>query len=154
MKINTENTEVLLYVSLQNQGSVCMQRMLQVSGNTLQQVEKFKHQGVVFASDGRWSKETDTQIGEANVFLDELYRSVSTKRELSNTTKLSVFKSIFVPILTDGSESWVMTERRLSQVQAPEMGFSRRIHGATQRCIEVRWHPGQEASLDPPCSNL
>jgi len=143
MKINTKNTEVLLYVSLKTQGS----------GNTLQQVEKFKHLRVVFASDRRWSEGTDTRIGEANVFLDELYRSVVTKRELSNTTKLSVFKSVFVPILTYGPESWVMTKRILTQVQAPEMGFLR-SHGVTQGCIDVRWHPGQEASLAPPCSNL
>jgi len=46
--------------------------------------------------------------------MGELYRSVVTKRELSNTAKLSVFKSIFVPTVTCGHESWVMTERALS----------------------------------------
>ena len=70
----------------------------------------------LFASDGRWSWEIDTWIGKANAVLYELYRSVGTKRELSNTTKLSVFKSVFVPILTCGPESWVMTERILTQV--------------------------------------
>jgi len=101
--------------------------MLQVSGNTLQQVETFKHLGVVFASGGRWSEEIDTRIGKANAVLRELYRSVVTKweYELSNTTKLSVFKSVFVPILTYGHESWVMTKRILVQVQAPELEFLR-----------------------------
>ena len=61
--------------------------------------------GVVFASDGRWSEEIDTRIGQVNAVLRELYRSVVTKRELSNTAKLSVFKSVFVPILTYGHES-------------------------------------------------
>jgi len=103
-----------------------------VSGNTLQQVENFKHLGVVYASDGRWSEESDTRIGKANTVLRELHRSVVTKRELSNNTKLSVFKSVFVPILTYGHESWVMTERILAQVQAPEMAFLRRVHGVTR----------------------
>jgi len=53
----------------------------------------------------------------------ELYRSVATKRELSNTAKLSVFKSIFFPILAYDPESWIMTERILIQVQAPKIGF-------------------------------
>jgi len=39
----------------------------------------------------------------------KLYCSVVTKQELSNTAKLSVFKLVFVPILTYGYESWVMT---------------------------------------------
>jgi len=57
-----------------------------------------------------------------------------TKREPSNTAKLSVFTSVFVPILTYGygHESWVMAQRILTQVQAPKMGFLRRVHGVTK----------------------
>ena len=44
-------------------------------------------------------------------------------RELSNTAKLSVFKSVFVPILSHGHESWVMTKRVLFQVQVADTGF-------------------------------
>jgi len=40
--LRAKNTEVGYYVSLQTQGSVCV--------NTLQQVEKFKYLGVVFTS--------------------------------------------------------------------------------------------------------
>jgi len=70
-----------------------------------------------------WRKEIDTRVGEANAVLREFYWSVVTKRELSNIAKLSVFKSVFVPILTYGHEFWVMTERISTQVQAPKMGF-------------------------------
>jgi len=77
--------------------------------------------------------EVDTRIGEVKSVLRELYRSVVTKRELSNTAELSVFKSVFVPILTYGHESWVMIERILSQVQAAEMGILRRVHGVQLR---------------------
>jgi len=58
---------------------------------------------VVFASDGR-SEETDGSIAEDDAVLHELYRSVVAKRE-SSTAKLSVFKSVFVPILTYDLES-------------------------------------------------
>jgi len=47
MKIGAKNTEVLLYVSQQTQGSVC--------GNTLQQVETFKYLRVEFTCDERRS---------------------------------------------------------------------------------------------------
>jgi len=52
-KISTENTEELCLPTDPRQ---CM---LQVTGNTLQQVENFKHLGVVFASNGRRSEEID-----------------------------------------------------------------------------------------------
>ena len=56
-----------------------------------------------------------------------LHYSAVMKRELSKKAKLSIFKAVFVPILTYGHESRVMTERVRSQVQASEMRFSRRI---------------------------
>jgi len=60
MTISTKSTKVLWFSTNQRQ---CM---LQVSGNTLQQVEKFKYIGVVFTIDGRWRKEVDTRIAEAS----------------------------------------------------------------------------------------
>jgi len=82
--------------------------MLQVSGNTLQQV-KLKYLGLVLTSDGRRNMEIDTRISKANAVLRELYRPLLTKQEFFDTTKLTVFKSVFVPILSYGHESWVMT---------------------------------------------
>jgi len=91
--------------------------MLIVSRKTLQKVEKFKYLGVVFTGNGRWNKQVNRRITEANSVLPEVYRSVVTKRGLSITAKFTVFKSAFVPIFTYGHESWVMTEKVLSQIQ-------------------------------------
>ena len=85
-------------------------------GNKMQQKEQFKYLGVVFTSNGRRDMEIDSRIGKASAVLHELYRSVVTKQELSYASKLSIFKSAFAPILTYGHESWVMTEKILSQV--------------------------------------
>ena len=78
------------------------QCFLQVIGNTLQQVDAFKYLGLVFTSGESRNKGIDTRICKVNAVLRELYCSVVTKRELSKNAKLSVFKSVFVPILTCG----------------------------------------------------
>jgi len=62
---------------------------LQVSGNKLQQVDKFKYFKVVFASDGGQNKKIDKPIGEANAVLSEFYHSVFANRELSIQTPQS-----------------------------------------------------------------
>jgi len=72
-------------------------------------------------SDRRQYKKIDTRIGKANAVLHELYRSVVTKWEHSNTAKLAVFKSIFAPFFTYSHESWTLIERIPYQVQATEM---------------------------------
>ena len=113
------------------------QRVLQVNEATLKQVEKFKYLGVAFTSNGRQDEELDTRIGKASAIMTPLHYSVVMKRELSKKAKLSIFKTVFVPILTYGHESWVITERMRSQVQASEMRFLRRIEGVTL-VIKVR----------------
>jgi len=119
MKISTKNTEVL---RLSTNPRQCMQ---QVSGNTLQQVEYFKYLEVVFPSDRRRSTR---RLIHGLVKLTQFcvsFITLRSKRKLSNAVKLSAFKSVFVLILTYGygHESWVMTEKMLTQVQAPKMGF-------------------------------
>jgi len=83
---------------------------LQVSGNTLQQVDKFKCLGLVSTSDGKLNKEIDARVSEASAVLRELHRSVLKKRELSNTAKLYL-KLFFISILNYGPESYITTEK-------------------------------------------
>ena len=135
-KISTTKTEVL---HLSRNPDQCV---LQVNRATLKQVEKFKYLGVAFTSDGRQDEELDTRIGKASAVTRALHYSVVMKRGLSNKAKLSIFKAVFVPILTYGHESWVMTKRMRSQVQTYEMRFLRRIEGVTLfnkvRSTEIR----------------
>ena len=88
MKISTKKT-VVLWLSRKP-----IQCTLQVSSNTLQQVEKVERLVVVCTSDGRRNADIDTRIGSVNAVLRELLRFVVTKREFSNTANLSVFKSV------------------------------------------------------------
>ena len=125
MKISKAKTEVLHLSRNPNQ---CV---LQVNGATLKQVEKFKYLGVAFTSDGRQDEELDTRIGKASAVMRALHSSVVMKRELSKKAKLSIFKTVFLLIFTCGHESWVMTEKVLSQVQASEMRILRRIERVT-----------------------
>ena len=136
MKISTAKTEVL---HLSRNPDQCV---LQVNGATLKQVDKFKYLGIAFTSDGRQDEELDTRIGKASAVMRALHYSVVMKRELSKNAKLSIFKTVFVPILTFGHESWVMTKRVRSQVQASAMRFLRKIEEVTLfnkvRSFEIR----------------
>jgi len=89
-------------------------------------------------SDRRQYKKIDTRIGKANAVLHELYRSVVTKWEHSNTAKLAVFKSIFAPFFTYSHESWTLIERIPYQVQATEMEWLRSVHGGKVLSCEIR----------------
>ena len=91
--------------------------------------EKFKHFGVAFTNDEMQNEELNVRLGKASAVMRALYHLVVLKRELSRKVKLSVFKSIFVPILTYGHEFCFVTERVRSQMQAPKMRLLRKIIG-------------------------
>ena len=99
------------------------QCVLQVNGVTLKLVEKFKYLEVAFTSDEKQDEELDTRIGKASTVMRALHYSVVIKRELSKKAKLSIFKAVFVPILTYGHESLTMTKSVRAQVQASKMSF-------------------------------
>ena len=63
MQISTAKTEVL-HLSRNPD-----QRVLQVNGATLKQVEKFKYLGIAFTSGGRQDEEVDTRIDKASAVM-------------------------------------------------------------------------------------
>jgi exonuclease III len=126
MKISVAKSEALV---LSRTPTQCT---LHVSGVPLRQVEKFKYLGVFFSSDGKGDVELNTRIGQAGAVMRELGRSVVRKAELSQKAKISVFNSIYIPTLTYGHETWVMTERIRSRVQAAEMRFLRGVVGVSR----------------------
>jgi len=67
--------------------------------------------GVAFMNDERQNEELNTRMGNANAMTRTLQYSVAMKREWSKKEKLSVIKTLFVPILTNGHGFWVITER-------------------------------------------
>ncbi|KAF7650109.1 hypothetical protein LDENG_00131220, partial [Lucifuga dentata] len=127
MRISTSKSETMV---------LCRKKVdcsLQVRGESLPQMEKFKYLGVLFTSEGRMECEIDRWIGAASKVLRMLYWTIMVKRELSQKARLSIYQSIYVPILTYGHELWVMTERIRSWIQVAEMRLLCRVFGLTLR---------------------
>ena len=117
--------------------------MFPVNKATLKQVEKFKYLGVAFTSDERRRTGYPNSQGLCSNASFVLFSCHETR--IVNKAKLSIFKVVFVPILTCGHESWVVTETERSQVQASEMRILQRIKGVilcvtnVTRCLDLRF---------------
>ena len=79
----------------------------------LLQVEEFKYLGVLFKNEGKMEQESERWIRAASAVMWELKRPVVVKRKPSQNSKLSIYRSIYVPTLTYGHELWVVTERMI-----------------------------------------
>ena len=145
MKISVTKSEVMVVA---RSPTDCV---LHVSGAQLRQVQEFKYLGIVFTSDGRQEREIDHRINQASAVARELGRMVVSNVKLSREAKLAVFRSLFKATLTYGQQSWILTERTRSRVQAAEMRFLRRIVGVTRmdriRNTDIRLELGVEPLL-------
>ncbi|TWW65231.1 hypothetical protein D4764_21G0001310 [Takifugu flavidus] len=126
--------------------------LLRVGEEVLPQVEEFRYLGILFTSEGRMERgEIDRWIGAASAVMRALNRSVVVKKELSRKAKLSIYRSIYVPVLTYGHQRWVMTERTRLRIQAAEMSFLRRVAGLSLRdrvrSLDIREGLGVEPLL-------
>ena len=127
MKVNTSMTEVMAF------SRQPMECTLHVSGAQLRQVEEFKYLGILFSSDGKQDKEISRRINAASTILRELW-TVTGNGRISMQAKLAIFKALYRSCLTYGHESWILTERTRSRVQAAEMrsfGESQELPGWT-----------------------
>ncbi|VDP49333.1 unnamed protein product [Soboliphyme baturini] len=126
------SSETVLHCSLERFAGEYAVSGMRINGEAVEQVEKLKYLGMVFTSDGKLEEEMDRRIGIASGVLRELARPVVANAELRLKTKLSIFKSILIPILTYGHESWTITEKLRTRVRAAEMGFLGRVAGLSR----------------------
>ena len=61
-----------------------------------------------------------------------LNKEVVDPKELSKTTKLSVYNAIVKPSLLYGSETWTLQNRHMKKLQATEMRYLRNVEGVTR----------------------
>ena len=108
-----------------------VQCSLQVGGVLLTLLDTFKYLEIAFTRDRRQYEDLDVQSGKASVVMRALQHLVAINKTIDKGKKLLQFKLIIVSILIKGKESWVITERMHSQVQASEMRFLQKIKGDT-----------------------
>lgn len=70
------------------------------------------------------------EINEIISYAVKLYHSISNtflgKREISTETKITVYKAtIFRSVLTYGSESWILSSRMKTKIEAIDMKYLR-----------------------------
>nr|CAH7735643.1 unnamed protein product [Callosobruchus chinensis] len=126
LKVNVTKTKVMTTTKEKN---------IQITseGKVIEQVEAFKYLGIVIQGDGTMEVEIKERLMKASKLYHTLRRSFICKKEISRKTKITVYKTIFRPVLTFGSESWLLSDRQKSKIQALEMKYLRGVKGVTRR---------------------
>ncbi len=114
MKINVGKTEVMMVARQKEEVEI------RLDGEMLKLVEEFKYLGVKVDENFQIEKEIANRIQKYTNNLRILYPLMKEK-VIPKKVKTTIYQTILRPVLTYGSETWTLTEKLKSKIQAAEM---------------------------------
>ncbi|PSN37327.1 hypothetical protein C0J52_20873 [Blattella germanica] len=106
---------------------------IECNGKILEQVKSYEYLGTIIQQNGKVREEILNRTRKASSIYYQLSGPIFGKKEISQKTKLQVYKSVIEPVLLYGGESWSVGGRDIRSVGTVEMKFYRRIMGKTRR---------------------
>ena len=122
LSLNVKKTECMV-VSKKSINPKCK---VEINGEVIKQVQKFKYLGYTITSDGRCNTEIKRRIAIAKDCFTKM-KSIFRNHDISMTTKFRVLKAYVWSVLLYGCECWTITEDLKKKLEATEMWFIRRM---------------------------
>ena len=126
MRMNKQKTEIMKVGRIKEECNIYIENI------KLKQTEKFSYLGVLFDEENRQNIEISNRIKKYNTNVNALY-PILKDRNIPTKAKTIIFTTVLRPVLLYGSETWTLTTRTSSQIQAAEMRVLRMIRGVTRR---------------------
>lgn len=126
LKLNYNKTEVMKIGRYPEDGEII------VNGHTLKETENFIYLGSKFSSSNLIGEEVNNRIAKFTKNVNCLYPLLKEK-SIPKDVKICIYSTILCPVLMYGSETWTLTKKIKSKIQAAEMRILRLIHGVTRR---------------------
>jgi hypothetical protein len=127
LKINTDKTKTMVIAKNGKKHNI------KIGKQQIECVETFKYLGAQINQEGRIDEGINTRIASSNKLFTSIKSGFLNHKEITDKTKLSVYKSTFSPILSFASETWVLNKKHKSKIQTMEMRFLRKVVGKTRR---------------------
>ena len=126
LKLNYTKTEYMVVGRNQNDEE------LSLASATIRRNNSYTYLGSVITSDGKMEPEINNRITKYSQNVGAIY-PLLRDRNIPRKVKLLMFNSVLKPVLLYGCETWVLTEKLKSKIQAAEMRVLRLIFGVTKR---------------------
>ena len=91
--------------------------------DNVKQVSDFKYLGSIIAEDASVQKEIQTRLQKASAAFSGFYQKVWSRKTLALKTKVSLYKTMVLPILTQDCETLPAKQNQLKQLG----GFQHRL---------------------------
>lgn len=126
LQINKQKTEIMKISNTQEEVTINIEEQEKKS------VDRLKYLGTIVRPDGKIEEEISNRVNKTMSTYGMLYKILFNKKEISKWTKIKIYESVLLPMLTYGCESWVLTEKLKQKIITCEMKILRKIAGVTR----------------------
>jgi hypothetical protein len=110
---------------------VGQKRSIKISNRSFEYVAKFKYLGTTLTDQNHMHEEIKSRLNSGNTCYHSV-QSLLSSRLLSSKLKVKIYKTIILPVVLYGCETWSLTLREQHRLKVFENRVLRRIFGPTR----------------------
>jgi hypothetical protein len=123
--VNPEKTEYMLTSHSQKIGR---KHSIKIANRSFEDMAKFKYLGTTRTDENCMHKEIKSRLNLGNVYY-HLVQSLMSSRLVYRNLKVKIYKTIILPVVLYGCETWSLTLREELRLRVFENKAQRRIFG-------------------------
>jgi len=134
-KVSADKIKYMVMSRDQNAGQI---HSVRNNNSTFEMVEEFKYLGTTLTNQNSIAEEIKSRLRSGNAY----YRSVQnllSSRLLSKNLKIKVYRTIILPVVLYGCETWSLTLREERKLRVFENMVLRRILGPRRDEVTGEW---------------
>jgi hypothetical protein len=135
LEINVEKTK---YVLLSRQQNVGQNRDMKIANRSFENVSQFKYLGTTITNQNLIKDEINRRLNYDNACYHSVQNLLSS-RLLSKNLKIIIYKTIILPVVLYGCETWSLTLREEHRREVFENRVLRKIFGLKRDEVKGEW---------------
>jgi hypothetical protein len=123
VEVNPEKTKYMLMSHSQKIGQ---KHSIKIANRSFEDVAKFRHLGTTLTDQNYMHEEIKSRLNSGNACYHSV-QSLLSSRLLSRNLKAKIYKTIILPVVLNGCETWSLTLREEHRLRAFENGAEENI---------------------------
>jgi len=135
LEISADKTKYMVMSGDQNAGR---NHSVRINNSTFERVEEFKYLGTTLTHRNSIAEEIKSRLKSGNTCYHSVHNLLSS-RLLSKNLKVKIYRTIILPVLLYGFETWSLTLREERKLRVFENMVLRRIFGPRRDGVTGEW---------------
>jgi len=144
LEVSADNTKYMVMSRDQNAGQI---HSVRIDNSTFERVEEFRYLGISLTNQNSIAEEIKSRLRSGNACY-HLVQNLLSSRLQSKNLKFKIYRTIILPVVLYGCETWSLTLREERKLSVFESMVLRRIFGPRRDKVMGEWRRLHDEELN------